>query len=98
MSKRYGPSPRAMNSGTPPTAPKARAGLLTPPGMTRAARSKASRLRTRTGFDSRDGPDVVTDMRCFPEDGRLDIHLMASRERERAQDSSPPLAHAPGSS
>ena len=37
-SKRYGPSPRAMNSGWPPTAPKARAGLLTPPGMTWQAR------------------------------------------------------------
>src|SRR5438270_4324846 len=48
MSWRYGPSPRAMNGGCPPTAPKARAGLLTPPGRTRQARPKASRLRTRS--------------------------------------------------
>src|SRR5262249_26117924 len=47
---RHGPWPRAMTSGWPPTAPKARAGLLTPPGITRQARSNASRLRTRTGF------------------------------------------------
>src|SRR5216683_6432017 len=38
-----------MKSGWPPTAPKARAGLFTPPGRTRLARSKASRLRTRMG-------------------------------------------------
>src|SRR6266849_8910716 len=38
-----------MKSGWPPTPPNARAGLLTPPGSTRQARSKASRLRTRTG-------------------------------------------------
>src|ERR1700687_1777085 len=38
-----------MNSGWPPTAPKARAGLFTPPGNTRLARSKASRLRPRVG-------------------------------------------------
>src|SRR5579875_2434395 len=36
-----------MNNGRPPTAPKARAGLLTPPGIRRQARSNASRLRTR---------------------------------------------------
>src|SRR5262249_10140962 len=34
----------------PPTAPKARAGLLTPPGISRAARANASWLRTRMGF------------------------------------------------
>src|SRR5947209_5508339 len=50
MSNRYGPSPRAMNSGSPPTAPKARAGLLTPPGIRRPARWNASRLRARCGF------------------------------------------------
>ena len=33
-----------MNGGSPPTAPKARAGLLTPPGITRLARTKASWL------------------------------------------------------
>src|SRR6266571_3327848 len=49
MSTRYGPSPRAMNGGWPPTAPKARAGLLTPPGMTRQAFSNASLLRVRLG-------------------------------------------------
>src|SRR3954469_18612588 len=39
-----------MKGGCPPTAPKARAGLLTPPGITRQARWKASRLRTRSVF------------------------------------------------
>ena len=34
-----------MNGGSPPTAPKARAGLFTPPGITRLARAKASWLR-----------------------------------------------------
>src|SRR5438132_788602 len=38
-----------MKTGSPPTAPKARAGLLTPPGMDRQARWKASRLRARVG-------------------------------------------------
>ena len=33
MSMRYAPSPRAMNGGCPPTAPKARAGLLTSAGL-----------------------------------------------------------------
>src|SRR5947209_844351 len=41
-----------MNGGWPPTAPKARAGLLTPPGMTRQARSKAAALRGRDREDS----------------------------------------------
>src|SRR4051794_9861045 len=44
MSKRYAPSALAMNGGSPPTAPNARAGLFTPPGMTRLARTKASWL------------------------------------------------------
>ena len=39
-----GPFARAMNGGSPPTAPKARAGLFTPPGITRLARAKASWL------------------------------------------------------
>src|SRR5436305_14940839 len=47
MSKRYGPSPRAMNGGSPPTAPNARAGLLTPPGISRLARANALALRGR---------------------------------------------------
>src|SRR5262249_34533182 len=36
-----------MNSGWPPTAPNARAGLFTPPGISRQARSNAARLRGR---------------------------------------------------
>src|SRR5437588_5100793 len=39
-----------MKIGSPPTAPKARAGLLTPPGITRLERWNASRLRTRLGL------------------------------------------------
>src|SRR5262245_17878059 len=39
-----------MKIGCPPTPPKARAGLLTPPGMSWQARSKASWLRVREGF------------------------------------------------
>src|SRR5664279_5980006 len=40
----YAPSARAMKRGVPPTARKARTGELTPPGMTRRARSKSSAL------------------------------------------------------
>ena len=49
-----------MNGGSPPTAPNARAGLFTPPGITRLARAKASWLRgggTRAGTA---GVDVVS--------------------------------------
>ena len=40
----YGPSARAMKRGVPPTARKARTGELTPPGMTRRARSNSASL------------------------------------------------------
>src|SRR5579863_4812701 len=39
-----------MNMGSPPTAPNARAGLLTPPGITPQARSNARWLLLRSGF------------------------------------------------
>src|SRR6478735_7013028 len=39
-----GPSARAMKRGVPPTARKARTGELTPPGITRCARSNSSAL------------------------------------------------------
>ena len=42
------PSARAMNGGSPPTAPNARAGLLTPPGITRDARANAAELLGRS--------------------------------------------------
>src|SRR5437764_12838023 len=38
---RYAPSPRATKNGSPPTAPNARTGELTPPGMRASARSKS---------------------------------------------------------
>src|ERR1022692_3545950 len=41
-SVRYGPRPELMNTGVPPTAPNARTGELTPPGMTAQARPKNS--------------------------------------------------------
>src|SRR5438105_6998112 len=50
-----------MKMGLPPTAPKARAGLLTPPGITRTARVKAAWLfgrGTRLGF--MEGSSLVT--------------------------------------
>src|SRR5262245_37967796 len=47
MSYRYGPSPFAMNTGSPPTPPNARAGLFTPPGIRRRACSNARRLFSR---------------------------------------------------
>src|SRR3569623_2712873 len=41
-SKRYAPSPRLKNTGSPPTPRKARTGELTPPGMWRwACRNKS---------------------------------------------------------
>src|SRR5688500_5862248 len=39
-----------MNSGVPPTAPNARAGLFTPPGIDFLARSKAAALLVRLGI------------------------------------------------
>src|SRR5512132_1522608 len=38
----YAPSPRTANLGVPPTAPNARTGVFTPPGITRLARSNSS--------------------------------------------------------
>src|SRR3990170_4312706 len=38
----YAPSPRTTKRGVPPTAPKARTGESTPPGITRRARSNSS--------------------------------------------------------
>src|SRR5436309_2473647 len=40
-STRYEPSPRAMKSGSPPTARKARTGLFTPPGKRFFARASS---------------------------------------------------------
>src|SRR5579871_4998071 len=37
------PAPRAMNGGSPPTDLNARTGEVTPPGITRRARSRSSR-------------------------------------------------------
>ena len=39
-SHRYAPSPRSTTIGSPPTAPNARAGLFTPPGMSCLARGE----------------------------------------------------------
>src|SRR5688572_9304548 len=47
-----------MNSGLPPTAPNARAGLFTPPGMTRHARRNAAALLGRE-WDGDDGTDIT---------------------------------------
>ena len=44
-SVRYGPDPRTMNRGVPPTAPNARTGEFTPPGVTWSARENRSSLR-----------------------------------------------------
>src|ERR671918_1004405 len=48
---RTAPSPRTTNGGVPPTAPNARTGELTPPGITRRARSNSSSDRV-TGLSS----------------------------------------------
>src|SRR5690242_9787942 len=45
-----GPEPERMKSGVPPTAPKARTGELTPPGIRRTDWSKSSRLRSYMMF------------------------------------------------
>src|SRR3984957_18102482 len=45
-SNRYGPAPRAMNLGTPPTGPNARTGEFTPPGITSTARANNSAERS----------------------------------------------------
>src|SRR6478735_4532185 len=44
-SVRYGPFAETMKRGVPPTEPKARTGELTPPGISRRARSKSASLR-----------------------------------------------------
>src|SRR6516164_9147320 len=67
-----------MNGGSPPTAPKARAGLLTPPGISRPARSNASRLRTRVGFMRT--PPALT--RGPVRSGRLLLCLLLQVSRE----------------
>src|SRR5919106_5354165 len=48
---RTAPSPRTTNGGVPPTAPNARTGELTPPGITRRARSNSPSDRV-TGLSS----------------------------------------------
>src|SRR5215470_14976346 len=67
-SQRREPSPRWMKGGAPPTARKARTGLLTPPGMTRLAASRrrldsvmreAPRRRSRADAQQVLGVDVV---------------------------------------
>src|SRR5687768_1109903 len=47
-----------MNSGLPPTAPNARAGLFIPPGITRHARANAAAVRGR-GWDDGCGPLIL---------------------------------------
>jgi hypothetical protein len=44
-SVRYGPAPRTMNRGVPPTEPNALTGEFTPPGVTKPARAKRASLR-----------------------------------------------------
>src|SRR5436309_614416 len=66
MSKRNGPSPRAMNGGSPPTAPNARAGLLTPPGISRRARSNAALPRGRGTPDGPSCGTIRTTLRSSP--------------------------------
>src|SRR5256885_14547170 len=55
-SVRRAPSPRAKNSGSPPTALKARTGELTPPGMTWRALSNRLRERVPMGCSARSAP------------------------------------------
>src|ERR1700740_181204 len=62
---RYGPSPRSMKIGWPPTPPKARAGLLTPPGMRSQARLKAAWLRVRFIIAGLESVGAVSDS-SFP--------------------------------
>src|ERR1700728_4707531 len=49
-SVRQGPDPRTMNRGTPPTAPNARTGEFTPPGVTWRARANNSSLLDTSGL------------------------------------------------
>src|SRR3954452_24924795 len=62
MSWRYCPSALAMNGGSPPTVPNARAGLFTPPGITRLARANASWLlgRWKSGRDRAGVVEFIT--------------------------------------
>src|SRR2546428_4297921 len=59
-----GPSPRIMKGGRPPTAPKARTGLLTPPGISTSACSSSSseRVVVLRLFMHGDGLHHVTDL------------------------------------
>src|SRR5215211_8197375 len=63
VSTRYAPSPRATKNGSPPTAPNARTGELTPPGMRASARSKS---------DSATSSLVARAYACAPANHRLD--------------------------
>src|SRR3954453_21570601 len=85
MSWRYAPSARAMNGGSPPTAPNARAGLFTPPGITRLARTKASWLlgREYRETDRAGVPGVTIDTPLRLPDGSSDLLNLAPAQPSR---------------
>src|SRR5438552_9677977 len=56
-SVRYGPAPRTMNLGVPPTARNARTGEFTPPGVTADARSNSD---CETGASYGKGTVILT--------------------------------------
>ena len=64
-----------MNGGSPPTAPNARAGLFTPPGITRQACWNASWLRgsENSGFESRGSRGVHVGSPCGKHSGKKGI-------------------------
>src|SRR5262245_16480344 len=74
----WAPSARAMKRGVPPTARKARTGELTPPGMTRCARSnRLSLLIAGWSVDVARARRVAFPGAAF----RAGLFLLAGRQR-----------------
>src|ERR1700760_2850687 len=75
------PRPLRMKTGVPPTAPNARTGEFTPPGIRRVERSKRSRLRSyivvSRGIEARERARCGGDVGRVEEGGNHGEHVGA---------------------